>query len=185
MRSEIAGLAGAALLAALVAAPADATVRERFSVEESWSYAEDCGFPVQVTGSRSDLFTIREGKNKDAGAFPVLNRRTYSERWTNTDTGEWFVIRGRGTFNEVQATRVEGSVFEFRFVEAGQPFVVVDSDGKVVVRNNGSVHGSYLFDTGGDDMPGGDWIADLDLQDRRPAPELDPHPCDYAVELIG
>jgi hypothetical protein len=53
-----------------------------------------------------------------------------------------------------------GSIFEFRFVEAGQPFVVEDSDGNVVARNSGSVHGRYLFDTGGDDEPGGEWIAD-------------------------
>ena len=32
-----------------------------------------------------------------------------------------------------------------RFVESGQPFVVEDSDGNVVERNNGSVRGSFLF----------------------------------------
>jgi hypothetical protein len=185
MRRIVTGLVAVALLAALVAAPAQATVRERIRSESEWSFTEDCGFPVRVTGSGSELIIIREGKNKDEGAFPVLDRFSYSETWTNLETRQWFVIRGHVLFNEVEATHVEGSIFEFRFVEAGQPFVVEDSDGNVVERNNGSVHGTYLFDTQGDDQPGGEWIADLDFRVAGPHPSLDKHPCDYAIELIG
>ena len=130
------------------------------------------------------LFILREGKNKDEGAFPVLNQFTFRETWTNPATGEWFVIRGHMLFNEVEATHVEGSIFLFRFVEAGQPFVVEDSDGNVVERNSGSVHGTYLFDTRG--RPA--WRR-IDRRPRPringPHPSLDRHPCDYAVELIG
>jgi hypothetical protein len=185
MRSTITGLVAAAVLVGLVAAPAQATVRERFSIHEESSHVEDCGFPVQVTGSLSARIIIREGENKDEGAFPVLNRITYSETWTNLETGEWFVIRGNVTFNEVGATRVEGSIFEFRFVEAGQPFVVEDSGGNVVARNRGSVQGRYLFDTLGDDEPGGEYIADVDVRVAGPHPSRDAHPCEYAVDLIG
>jgi hypothetical protein len=160
-------------------------VREKFSEELEWSFVEDCGFPVKVTGSGTARIIIREGKNKDEGAFPVLNRFAYSEKWTNAATGRWFVIRGHVVFNEVKATRVEGSIFEFRFVEAGQPFVVEGSDGNVVERNRGALRGAFLFDTRGDDQPGGDWIADLDLRVAGPHPGLDKHPCEYAVELIG
>lgn len=185
MRSTITGVVAAALLVALVAAPAQATVRERLRFHEDWSYIEDCGFPVQVTGSASGRIIIREGENKDEGAFPVLNRFTSSETWTNPENGEWFVVRGSATFNEVEATRVEGSIFEFRFVEAGQPFVVEDSDGNVVARNRGSVHVTYLFDTQGDDEPGGEWVADVDFWIAGPHPSIDLHPCEYAIELIG
>ena len=181
----VAGLVTAALLAASVAAAAQATLRERMRSEPEWSFTEECGFPVQVTGSGTELFLIREGKNKDRGAFPVAARFAYSETWTNPATGQWFVIRGHVHFNEVEATRVEGSIFLFRFVEAGQPFVVEDSDGNVVERNNGSVHGSFLFDTLGDDQPGGEWIADLDFRTAGQHPGIDKHPCDYAAELIG
>lgn len=184
MRRAITG-AFAAVLMAAVAAPAQATIRERFQLHEDYAYVEDCGFPVQVTGSRDDAFTIREGKNQDAGAFPVLNKVSYSERWTNPANGRWFTIRGKTTFNEVKATRVEGSIFEFRAHESGQPMVIEDSNGKVVVRNNGSVYFSYLFDTLGDDEPGGNWIADLELRIRGPHPSLLVHPCEYAVQLIG
>jgi hypothetical protein len=128
---------------------------------------------------------LREGKNKDDGAFPVPNQFEFSETWTNVATGKWFVIRGHVLFNEVEATRVEGSIFEFRFVEAGHPFVVEDSEGTIVERNNGAVQGTYLFDTGGDDQPGGEFIADLDVRISGPHTGRDKHPCDYAVELIG
>lgn len=186
MRSSIAALVGAALLTALVAAPADATVYEKFRLHEEWSYLQEtCGFPIEVTGSREDLFLIREGKNSDDGAFPVLNRFSWRETWTNAGTGEWFLIRGKATFNEVEATHVEGSIFEFRAHESGQPFVVEDSDGNVVARNTGSVHFSYLFDTGGDDEPGGEWVADTDFRIAGPHPSLFVDPCEYALELIG
>jgi hypothetical protein len=72
MRSTITAFVAAALLAALVAAPAQATVRERIIGDSEWAFIEDCGFPVEVSGSGSDRVLIREGKNKDAGAFPVL-----------------------------------------------------------------------------------------------------------------
>jgi hypothetical protein len=179
------GLVAAAVLVASAGAPAQATVRERFRIQEEWSYVEDCGFPVQVTGAASERFIVREGEKEDKGAFPVLNRITYSETWTNAETGEWFAIRGNSTFNEVEATRVEGSIFEFRFVEAGQPLVVEDSEGNVVARNSGSVHVRYLFDTLGDDEPGGEWVADVDFRVAGPHPSIDLDPCDYAIELIG
>jgi hypothetical protein len=175
----------AGLLAASFAASAQATVREKLRSEPEWSFTEDCGFPVEVTGSGTEQLIIREGKNKDRGAFPIAFRFSYSETWTNPATGAWFVVRGHLHFNEVEATHVEGSIFLFRFVEAGQPFVVEDSDGNVVARNNGSAHGTFLFDTLGDDQPGGEWLADLDFRVAGPHPSLDKHPCDYAAELIG
>jgi hypothetical protein len=185
MRSTVRVLVAAAVLAAVVAAPAEATIRERISTESEWSFVEDCGFPVRVTGSGTEEVIIREGTNKDQGAFPVLARFTYRETWTNPATGRWFVIRGHVVFNEVEATHVEGSIFKFRFVEAGQPVVVEDSNGNVVARSNGSLHGTYLFDTLGDDQPGGEWVADLDFRVAGPHPGLDTDPCDYAAELIG
>ena len=181
----VTALVAAALLVASIAASAQATVREKLREEVEWSFVEDCGFPVEVTGSGSAVFVLREGKNKDSGAFPFMDRFSYTETWTNPATGEWFVIRGHLLVNEVEATHVEGSIFLFRFVEAGQPFVVEDSDGNVVERNTGLVHGTYLFDTLGDDQPGGEYIADLELRISGPHPSREKHPCDYAAELIG
>jgi hypothetical protein len=54
-----------------------------------------------------------------------------------------------------------------------------------VERSRGSLQGTYLFDTQGDNQPGGEFLVDLDLRINGPHPGLDKHPCDYAVELIG
>ena len=185
MKRIVMGLAAAALLATSIVASAQATLRERMQLEDEWHFTEDCGFPVEVSGSGTGVFILREGKNRIDGTFPVMNQFRYSETWTNEATGEWFVIRGHVLFNEVKATHVEGTIFEFSWVEAGQPFVIEDSDGNVVERNNGSLRGSFLFDTGGDDEPGGIYLEDLDFRIAGPHPSLDKHPCDYAVELIG
>ena len=93
--------------------------------------------------------------------------------------------RGNATFNEVEATRVEGSILEFRFVEAGQPFVVKDADGNVVSRNRGAVKGRYLFDTLGDDEPAGELVADGNVQVAGPHPDRETPLCEIASELIG
>jgi hypothetical protein len=177
--------AGVLVAAAVAAGPASATVRERFTDAGDYAYSVDCGFAVSVVGSHTDEFTIREGKNKDAGTFPVLNRFSYKETWTNAETGEWFTISGKAIFNEVTATRVEGSIFEFRAHDSGQPYVVTDAAGKVVARNRGSVWMSYLFDTGGDNEPGGEWVADTGFRVSGPHPSLSVDPCEYAVQLIG
>lgn len=180
-----AALAGMAVMVS-AAVPAQATVRERYRAEDQpYEFAYDCGFPVQVSGSFDEAYIIREGKNRDSMAFPVLHRLQYSETHTNADTGEWFTAEGHVIFNEVEATRVDGSVFEFRFVAAGQPFVIRDAAGEVVSRNRGSLHGSFLFDTMGDDEPGGDWIADVDFRIAGPHPDLGPDLCPIAGELIG
>jgi hypothetical protein len=82
---------------------------------------------------------------------------------------------------------VDGPIFEFRVVEAGQPFVIRDSDGNLVARNRGSVHFTYLFDTGGDEEPGGEYVEGSDevIRVAGPHPSFEASLCDIAGELIG
>ena len=180
---------GAVALALVAAAPAQSTVRERWRVnDEPYSFTiDECGFPIAVEGSFSNLAIIREGKREDDGAFPVINRFGYSDTYTNVDTGEWFTITGKATFVEISATRVDGPIFEFRYVEAGQPFVVGDSEGNLVARNRGSVHAAYLFDTGGDDEPGGEPVPEsLEvIRIAGPHPSFEAEFCEIASDLIG
>lgn len=111
----------------------------------------------------------------------------YHEVLTNHETGEWFVVRGHSVFREIKATHVEGDVYTFRAHEAGQPFVVENSDGRVVLRDRGLIVREALFDTLGDSEPGG-VILDVAVQAVR-----GPHPgfaedfdfCALAQELIG
>jgi len=178
-------LATAAALTAVAAAPAPATVVEKGRlVDEPYWFAYDCGFPVEVTGVASGNFRLREGRGDDATAFFSLDRIAYREIHTNTQTGEWFSVMGRFANNEVGATRVEGSLFEFRIIKAGQVAVIEDSDGNLVSRDRGVVRSTILFDTGGDQVPGGDFIDLVDLHLAGPHPTFDKR-CDVATDLIG
>src|ERR671918_2647406 len=114
-----------ALFVGVAAMPVGATVVDRghYSGTDSFTY-NDCGYPVGVDAEFSGNYRIRAGKHDDGSAFFLNDNYSYREVHTNLDTGEWFVVRGNGVFDEVGATRVEGSVFEFVAVEAGQPFVV-------------------------------------------------------------
>lgn len=166
------------------AVPAGATIveRERYDFSFTDGY-DDCGFEVEVEGTVSGQLRIREGKGDNDSAFFVRDTFAFSETHTNAVTGAFLTIEGRGVFNEVRATRVDGDVFEFTAIEAGQPFVVFDSDGNVVVRDRGVVQYRVLFDTGGDDVPGGE-VLDIQADLRGPHPGFDAF-CEIITPLIG
>ena len=178
-------LATAAVLTAVAAAPAPATVVEtgRF-VDEPYGFAYDCGFPVEVTGVASGNFRLREGSGDDATAFFSLDRISFREIHTNPQTGGWFSLSGHFASNEVGATRVEGSLFEFRSIKAGPVAVIEDSEGNLVSRDRGVLRRTILFDTGGDQEPGGEFVDLVDLQLAGPHPTFDKL-CDVATDLIG
>jgi hypothetical protein len=156
----------------------------RFTDEYSFSY-DDCGFPVAVEGTATGQYRLRLGKGRTASAFFERVTFSYREVHTNTDTGEWFVVRGQRVFNEVKATRVEGSIFKFVAIEAGQPFVVENSAGEVVLRDRGVIRYTILFDTLGDDVPGGVEVEFLSAEVRGPHPGFESDFCAMATELIG
>src|SRR4029453_9257617 len=125
------GVAVVALTLVLAAAQALATVVDKgFYSEEpdSFSY-HACGFPVDVEGTQSGHFRIRAGKGTTETAFFVSDNYSYTETHTNADTGAFVTIKGNAIFNEIKATPLGGSIFEFEAVEAGQPFQLYDSDG--------------------------------------------------------
>ena len=88
---------------------------------------------------------------------------------------------------EVKATQVEGTDNEYEFtqIESGQPFVVEDSSGRVVLRDRGSIRFHVVFDTGGDDVPGGEFVDFLGLEVRGPHPGFYTEFCRVAGDLVG
>lgn len=174
-----------AVLALMIvsAAPAGATIVERDRYEFSFSDSyDDCGFDVAVEGAASGHFRIREGKGTTATTFFLRDNFSYAETHTNVVTGASLTIEGHGVFNEVRASHVEGNVFEFTSIEAGQPFVVYNSAGTVVLRDRGMLQTRVLFDTGGDDMPGGE-VLDVQTEFRGPHPGADD--MDFCNDIIG
>ena len=86
-----------------------------------------------------------------------------------------------------RATPLGGTIFEFEAVEAGQPFVIEDAEGNVVVRDRGALRHRIVFDTLGDDEPGGVLIEELESSVHGPHPGFaDDFPfCEIAAELTG
>jgi len=180
------GLLASTAFTGVTALPAAGTVVDSGRYADAYGFGYvDCGFPVDVTGAITGTYRIREGKGDDASAFFLRDRFSYSEVHTNADTGEWFVLRGHGVFNEVGATRVEGSIFEFTSIAAGQPFVVEDSAGDIVLRDRGALRRRILFDTGGDDEPGGTEIELVGFDVAGPHPGLFIDFCGLVGDLIG
>ena len=185
VRRALVGVAVAAI-AAGPAMPAGATVYEhaRYDDTESFSYS-DCGFQVDVEAHYEGVFRIRTGKGDQDSAFLAHDRNVTTEVHTNHETGEYFTFRRNGVFNETKAVRLEGNRFAFTSVEAGQPFVVEDSDGNVVLRDRGAVRQTIIFDTGGDEVPGGTFIEVVDVRLSGPHPGFDLDLCEGITALIG
>jgi len=118
-------------------------------------------------------------------AFLDLNRQSFREVHTNTETGNWFVVRGNALYHEIRGTQVEGNIYEFTSIEAGQPFVIEDSSGHVVVRDRGMIRQTFLFDTLGDGVPGGEFLGVTSTVVHGPhAGFADDFPfCEIAAEL--
>ncbi len=184
------GLLGFAVIVAtalvFASAQALATVIEKgFYSDEPYSFSyDDCGFDVSVEGTASGHYRIRAGKGDAETAFFVSDNYSYTETHTNVDTGAFLTITGDAVFNEIKATSVEGNIFRFEAVEAGQPFVLYDSDGNLVARDRGSIHFLSLFDTLGDDVPGGVFLEDLGADVHGPHPGFDDF-CEIITPLIG
>jgi hypothetical protein len=82
-----------------------------------------------------------------------------------------FTVSGNGLWRDQHITLVEGTIYHFEVIEAGSP-VTVRVDGKVIVRDRGSIVWEFTVDTKGD--------ADLDndelVSDEGPTAIHGPHP---------
>jgi hypothetical protein len=168
----------------LGAGRAAATVIEQHHYSDSISFTlDECGFTLegQVEASGHLLLRVEQGGQL------FLAKDTFSFRTvlTNPDTGKWFVLRGKGVYHDIKGTQVSGSVYEVVAIEAGQPFAIEDSAGNVILRDRGVGRTTYLFDTLGDGVPGGETIAVIDVVFRGPHPSFDEDFCEIAAELTG
>lgn len=179
----------AAAVATATAGVASATIFDRGSYAGGFEETiQICGLNIHHEVEFSGRYQIREGKNRSDDAFFLHDRYSGLDTFTNLDNGKFLTISHDGLFQDIRATRVEGSIFEFVTHEVGQPYVVRDMDGNVVLRDRGALTITYLFDTLGDDTPGGDWIEDLDVRISGPHPGwfLTPDDeCAGLLDLVG
>ena len=80
--------------------------------------------------------------------------------FTNPATGASFTRHGEGMYKDLHIVNVEGTVYRFESMEVGQPFVISDSDGNVVVRDRGRLLTGFTVDTLGDDNLDNDVFID-------------------------
>ena len=169
-RALIAATFGASLVVAF-AAPAYATIYSNGQYANTYEFSYDCGgAPIDVSGSTSGREIIRTGTGSQDSAFFDHNNYSWQETHTNRTTGKTIYLSANGLFQETQATRVDGTIFLFSSVNAGQPFVVRDAAGNVILRDRGAIKETILFDTTGDDVPGGIFIESVSLSVAGPHP---------------
>jgi hypothetical protein len=189
MKKFLAITAAAAVMSIAFVTPVDATMFQKvepYSGQENFPIDGFCGLEeVQLNVEFSGRFQIREGKGKQAGAFFAHDNYSVLETLTNRQNGKSFTVSHDGVFQDIRATRVEGNIFEFVSHDVGQPFVVRDMDGNVVLRDRGAITFTYLFDTLGDDVPGGEFIEELDVRISGPHPGFGPPDCAGVHNLIG
>jgi hypothetical protein len=165
LTSSVIGLA----LVLAVAAPVAATQyeRERYSWAADGSYecGEDNWIDWQAEGS--GVFSLRAGTGPDEGAFFGHDNYHWDSIDTRRSDGLALLASGDGDFKETRATRIDGGVFQFWAVNAGT-YVVRDGDGKVLARDRGSFSESIIFDTLGDDVPGGVFIEQVSFRVNGP-----------------
>ena len=166
------------------AAQAAPVIHEHYAASESFT-TEACGFTLNVENEFSGQFLVREVKGSGGQAYLAMDNYTFRSVQTNADNGKWLVIRGNGTFKEMTATHVEGNVWEFTAMDVGQPFVLEDSSGNVVLRDRGRITYRAVFDTEGDGQPGGILLEEELTGINGPHPGLDSDLCPVVTELIG
>ena len=133
-----AGVLALAVLALTPSAHAEVILHEKFADSFSDDF-ELCGIPVHTEFEFSGVTHLRVGKGDQDSAFFLLLRIRTTETITNPANGQFLVIEGNSLQHDTKATPVAGSVFRFTSVEAGQPFVLRDMTGAVLLRDRGVI----------------------------------------------
>jgi hypothetical protein len=171
-----------ALAFAVAGAGANVIEQQDYSDVDSFTL-NDCGFVLEGVAETSGHLLFRVDRTGQV----FLAKDTYSFRTTLTNpaTGRAFFLRGQGVYHEIAATPLGGTLYEVVAIEAGVPFTIVDSTGRVVLRDRGAIRITYLFDSYGDGTPGGETVDVVDVVVHGPHPSFDTDFCQLAAELTG
>jgi hypothetical protein len=161
---------------------------EHYSGSESFSF-DDCGFRIDAVTTFSGLFINKGGRHGVTDAPYIMDNYRFDNVYTNPATGAWFTISGNGMAKDLHIVNVSGTVYSIEFIESGQPVVVRDMNGKVVVRDRGHILFRVQIDTLGDpdiendvEVPGTFEVVAV----NGPHPVLDGVDlCQVARDLIG
>ena len=130
-----------------VAAQAAPLEREHYSGSESRNF-NDCGFTVHEEVTFEGTFILKAPRG--GGGAPPYVLDNYEAHQTFTANGRTLTIDHQGLYKDLHITLVEGTVYQFVTMEAGQPFVVRDGDGNILIRDRGVIKSTFQVDTQGD-----------------------------------
>ncbi len=183
-RAGLAALTITTAVAALGGTTAHAGFYDRGTY--SYSYTDDfseCGFNIHLDGSQSGRWVQREWN----GLFPQTHVFQWTETMTNVDNGRFLTIEGRGTFEQLPATNLGGTVWEGSVILV-ESIRFLDESGKPVVTESGQEKFTAVVDDGGDGLPGATFIAEVDYRavGHHPLWELtEEESCSAETEWLG
>lgn len=152
-------LIGVPTLAALgpsISAQAAPLEREHYSGTDSFT-DNSCGFDIEYDVSFEGTFMLKAPRKDGAPPYVFNNYKTHEVLSAN---GRTLILDHQGLYKNVHITLVEGTVYQYVAMEAGQPFVMRDSDGEVLYRDRGVLKTTFQFDTKGDADPDNDVFID-------------------------
>lgn len=175
MRRLIPSLIIVGLLLAAAATPAlgKPLVHDRYSGSDSFVFYDGCGHDWNVDVTFTGVFMLKEGRRGDPTPY-LFDSYRYREVWTAVDDASLVLIHeGNGVYKDLRITRVEGTVYDFEAIQAGQPSIWSTPDGDILFRDRGLVIWRFTVDTQGDDDLDNDvFIAEEEPIARGPHPEL-------------
>ena len=136
------------LLALALAGPTQAAplVYERYSGTDSFDF-DDCGFVIHDEVVFEGVFMLKAPRSDGAPPRLFDNYHTIE---TLSANGRTATIEHQGLYKDLSITHVEGTIYQFVAMEAGQPFTVRDSEGNVLLRDRGVLFTTFQVDTKGD-----------------------------------
>ena len=142
------------LLALALAGPVQAAPieYEHYSGTDSFDF-DDCGFTIHNDVTYEGTFMLKAPRDDGAPPYWFDN---YEAHETLTANGRTLTVDHQGLYKDLRITLVEGTIYQFVAMEAGQPFVVRTSDGDVLLRDRGLLKTTFQVDTQGDTDPDND-----------------------------
>lgn len=152
MKKRLVPLAALVVLALAGPVSAKPIQFEHYSGTDSYDF-DDCGFVIHNDVVFDGVFMLKAPK---AAGFPPRLFDNYHSIETLSANGRTATIEHQGMYKDLRISHVEGSIFQVVAIEAGQPFVVRDGDGNVLLRDRGVLKFTFRIDTKGDTDLGND-----------------------------
>jgi hypothetical protein len=162
------GLASVALMTAAPVQAAAPLGHDRVTFEDSFP---DCGYDNVTTYDISNLLL-------DSNASTGDQFFRFSYTWqatgtvTNPLTGAYVNLSGHGVYKEIQPRSLGDGLFTYEELNVGS-FVITDSSGQVLLREEGTIVITWQFDSLSDSAPGGAMSSPTLLRVSGPHPTVD------------